>query len=315
LGNNVPESRRALVYATILYWQTRELPLVERCVESLLAQDVGSGIELRIILVDNGCGGTPRLPSETSTLELIRVPENRGFAGGHNLGMRRAMANGADYMFLFNSDAVAEAGCVRELVAAALVTPSAAFLGPLVLRATAPEYVESAGQSFNRWTGRHRELARGQRAEDVKLCPRTVDAISGCALLVRRTAVDSIGLLDESLFIYFEDMDWCLRAGGAGYESVVVPRARVLHLGQGSTGGFSAFSTFYSVRNHMVVAARYGGPMRGLLLKPLTLGYHVAYLARSPEQRTSQHLAALVQGAWAAVTGQLGARQSSADWN
>ena len=155
------------------------------------------------------------------------------------------MANGADYVFMFNSDAVAEAGCVRELVAAALVRPTAAFFGPLILRETAPECVESAGQPFNRWTGRHREAnPGGQRAADVELCPRTVDAISGCALLVRRAAVEVIGLLDESLFIYFEDMDWCLRASGAGYESVVVPRARVLHLGQGSTGGSSAFTTF-----------------------------------------------------------------------
>lgn len=306
MAASVPEVRRALVYATVLYWQTRELPLVERCVESLLRQDGGSGIELRVIVIDNGCGGTPGLPNEAS-LELIRLSENRGFAGGHNVGMRRAADGGADFVLLFNSDAVAEPGLIRDLVAAAQTWPFAAFIGPLIVRAAAPDRVESAGQSFNSWSARHREVGRGELITSVEGRPHKVDAVSGCALLARCQALEVIGLLDEDLFAYFEDMDWCLRAHHAGYDVVVVPGARVLHMGQGSTGGASTLSTFYSVRNHMVVAARHAKPIRRRLVMVLALSYHLAYLARAPDRRNTKNLVALAQGGWAAWTGQLGA--------
>jgi GT2 family glycosyltransferase len=287
---------------------------VERCVESLLRQEVGSEVTLRILVVDNGCGATPRLPSE-ARLELIRLPQNRGFTGGHNIGLRRAADDGADYVLLFNSDAVAEPGLLRDLVAAAQLWPTAAFVGPLIVRATAPDRIESAGQSFNAWTARHREVGRGELITSLDGRPHTVDAISGCALLARCRALEVIGLLDESLFFYFEDMDWCLRARHAGYDVVVVPNTRVLHLGQGSTGGTSPLLTFYSVRNHMVVAARYTRPIRRRLLMMLVLGYHVAYLVRTRDRRKSKHLVALARGAWAAWTGRLGGPNSTADWN
>ncbi len=298
----------------MLYWQAREIPLVERCVGDLVHQSDLSQIELRIMVVDNGCGGTPRLPAGAS-VDLVRVADNRGFAGGHNIGIRQAIASGADYVLLFNSDAVAEPGCVGALVAAAQAWPSAAFLGPLVLRAAARERIESAGQAFDTRTARHREIGRGQLAGAVGPCARAVDAISGCAMLARCAAIEAIGLLDEKLFAYFEDMDWCLRARRAGYQVVVVPRARVLHLGGGSTGGASPLSTYYSVRNHMLVAARYGGKNRGPLLKWLALAYQLAYLASSPEHRTRQHLRALAHGARAAWAGQLGAWRPDANWN
>src|SRR3982074_3031138 len=70
LANSAPEGRRTLVYATVLYWQTRELSLLRRCLDSLLGQNLGNTCELRIILIDNGCGATPSLPVNTP-VELI----------------------------------------------------------------------------------------------------------------------------------------------------------------------------------------------------------------------------------------------------
>jgi GT2 family glycosyltransferase len=309
LVHSTPEDRPRLIYATVLYWQTRELPLLTRCVGSLLTQDneQTSQFELRILLIDNGCGMLPTLPSDTR-VELVRLADNHGFAGGHNVGLRQALARGAEYMLLFNSDAVAEPGCLSRLLAAADAEASAACVGPLVLRATLDERVESAGQSFNISSGRHREIARGRVAASVGTRSRRVDAISGCALFARASALQTIGLLDESLFAYFEDMDWCLRARQAGYSVMLAPAARVRHLGGGSTGSAAPLATYYSVRNHMVVAGRYGGH----LSEGLALGYHVAYLVRSRERRTRQHFVALARGACDAWAGRLGARHYGA---
>jgi GT2 family glycosyltransferase len=312
LAASTPEAQPTLVYATILFWQPRELSFLGQCVESLLAQDLGPGVELRVLLVDNGCGATPSFPPD-APVALIRLPQNNGFAGGHNVGLRHALTQGADYVLLFNSDAMAQPGLVRELLAAARAWSSAAFLGPLIVRAAAPDRVESAGQSFNKWTARHRELGRGASVSSVRARPTAVDAVSGCALLVRSSTLDAVGVLDDDLFMYFEDMDWCLRARRRGFDVVIVPTSRVLHIGEGSTGGASPRSTFYSVRNHMVVAARQASPIRGWLVMLLAFGYHLAFMATSRKRRNRTHLSALIQGAWAAARGNFGPWRSSAD--
>ncbi|MGI9148508.1 MAG: glycosyltransferase family 2 protein [Chloroflexota bacterium] len=302
MATNPSEPRRRLIFATVLYWRARELALLERCVESLLAQSLDAPFELRVLVIDNGCSLVPRLPDD-SRVEVIRSTYNRGFSGGHNFGIRRALSNNAEWVLLFNSDAIAEAGCIAELLTTGEAEPSAAFIGPLVLRATSEDRIESAGQSFDTATGRHREIARGQPAASVGTSPRRVDAISGCALFARTSVLESIGLLDEALFIYFEDLEWCLRARRAGYTVVMTPTGRVRHVGGGSTGSASLMSTYLSTRNHIVIAGRYGGK----LPKALALGYQLAYLVRWPERRSKHHFAAVALAAIDAWAGRLGA--------
>ena len=299
MASNAPERRRA-VYASVLYWQAHELPLVERCVASLLEQHLGETVTLHILVIDNGCGATPRLPP-VETVELVRLAENVGFTGGHNAAMRCALEAGADSVFLVNSDVVADPHCVAALVEAADADPTAGLLGPLVLCEAPAEQVQSAGQAFNRWTGRHTELDRGAPAQAIDSRPRAVDAASGCALLARRALIERIGLLDDGLFFYFEDMDWCMRAHQAGFGVRVVPQARVWHLGGGSTGPASPRTTYFSIRNHLVVGRRHGQPATRWLLPPLIVGYHLAFLLKSRQRRTPAHLRALAGGALAAL--------------
>lgn len=104
-------------------------------------------------------------------------------------------------------------------------------------------------------------------------------------------------------------MDLCLRARRAGYEVVVVPRSRVLHVGQASTGAASLLTTFYSVRNHMLVASRYGR-LATPLLKTLVFIYHALHVARSRPPRMIGHFGVLLRGATAACAGHLGSRQA-----
>jgi len=296
----------AVVYATVLYWHERELTLVERCVDSLLCQDA-SAVDLRIVVVDNGCGQNPRLPVRPD-IECMHLAENLGFAGGHNAAMRAALAAGADYVYLVNSDVVVDRGCVATLIRTAQQWPSVGLLGPLVLREQAPNRIESTGQTFNVWTGRHRELGRGLEETQVDPTPRQVDAASGCALLATRAVLEQVGFLDEGLFAYFEDMDWCLRARMAGFEVRVVPQARVWHRGAGSTGGPSPLTTFYSVRNHLIVARRHGRRAARWAFPPLVIAYHLGFVMGNRERRTMAHLRAVGRGAFAALRKRMGAQ-------
>lgn len=306
-----PDDDPPIVYAVVLFWRTEEVPLVERCVTSLAAQEgAGHDFALRVLVVDNGCGATPCLPPSTAVqIELIRLPENRGFTGGHNAGMRYALDHGAKYVFLVNSDLVADRPCVAELIREMRARPDVGMAGPLVLRETAPDEVESGGHLFSAWTGRHYEVGRSVSRAAFGVGVRSVDAVSGCALLVRRHVIERVGGLDDALFFYFEDMDWCLRARQKGVQIVVVPRARVWHRGGGSTDGPSPLTTFYSVRNHLVVVSRYAKRPLRRVLQPAIVVYHLAFIARSSERRTPEHVRAALQGGLAGLRGRLGPRQ------
>src|SRR5690606_29247051 len=85
-----------------------------------------------------------------------------------------------------------------------------------------------------------------------------VDAVSGCAMLVRREVFDAVGLLDEPYFYGFEDLEFCLRARAAGFATAVVPGAVVSHRGQASMGAGSPQRLYFAVRNHLRLARRVG---------------------------------------------------------
>lgn len=302
-AHGVPDSACPRVLATILFWSERELPLVERCVDSLLAQS-GSA-DLRVMVIDNGSGLTPRLPV---SVELLRLPANLGFAGGHNAGIRAALEEGTQFVFLVNSDVVVASSCLGALIEATRNWPNIGILGPLVLSERSAGHIESNGQSFNSWTGRHRERGRGLAISSVDMAPHSVDSVSGCALLASRAMLDRVGFLDEDLYLYFEDLDWCLRASRAGFVVGVVPQAVVWHIGAGSTGPGWPGRTYYSVRNHTIVAARYAQGPLAWLLPALVLAYHLAFLIRSRDYRTGANLLALLRGAFAACTLRTGRR-------
>jgi GT2 family glycosyltransferase len=294
-----PPQSPPLVYAVVLHWRTPEL--TSRCVRALARQTpVDGAFRLRIVVVDNGSGDLPGLPDVNVPVEVLRLPDNLGYAGGNNAGLRLALSRGADHVFLVNSDVIPAPTCLDQLLVAAQAHPKAGLLGPLVLRERTPWQVESNGQSFNRWTGRHREWDRNARAWALPTRSHAVDAVSGCALLVSRAAVEAAGGLDERFFLYFEDMDWCLRARAAGFETVAVPVARVWHRGSASIGTDSPRTTFYSVRNHAWVARRHAPRIVRPAIGALVMLYHLAFLLTNPRRRSVHHLAALLRAAWAA---------------
>jgi GT2 family glycosyltransferase len=186
------------------------------------------------------------------------------------------------------------------LLAAAAAHPRAGLFGPLVLREHQSWQVESNGQAYGRWTGRHRELDRDARGHELSRAARVVDAVSGCALVSRRDVVRAIGGLDERFFLYFEDMDWCLRAKAAGFETLAVPAAHVWHRGSASIGTDAPRTTFYSVRNHVWVARRHGPPGIRPVVGLLAVLYQLAFILTTPRRRNRAHLTAVLRGAWAA---------------
>jgi GT2 family glycosyltransferase len=260
-----------------------------------------------IVIVDNasGDGSVERLRRTLDEVRIIESPTNRGFSGGCNIGIRAALDTGADRILLVNSDAVLAPDAIDYLSAALDHHPAIGIAAPVLLSREEPDHVSSAGISFSRRTGRMRHRGAGRRFAALEPGPvRLVDAVSGCVMLIRREVFDRIELLDEAYFFSFEDIEFCLRAGEAGFQTGCVQDAVAYHDGGRTIGRRSARRIYFATRNHLRLAAR-SGP-RSPLRAGMVVGLNAAYLLLSPEAPLVGGTSALIRGAWHHFTGRYG---------
>lgn len=200
-------------------------------------------LDVQVLVVDNGGGG-----GAAGATAHLRLPENRGFAGGMNAGLDRLLSEGCDRVLLLNNDAVLEPGCLRRL-AEALEDPGLGAVGPVIVR-DADGRVESRGMQVDLRRGRVKLLGAGERPQErTGLMP--VDALSGAVIMLSRAAVARVGRLEEAYFFSFEDVDWCVRARRAGFALAVAGSARARHAGSRTIGRGSAEHLYYAARNHV----------------------------------------------------------------
>jgi GT2 family glycosyltransferase len=222
------------------------------CLRSL-SGEIGRVPGARVALCENGTGGDAadrlrRAIAENgwgSWVDLTVIYPNRGFTGGNNIVIRPALESDdpPGYVLLLNADTVVLEHALDTLVTFMDEHPRAGIAGGLLL---SPEG-NPQGSPF-RFPGIASELDRGLRLGVVtKLLstyiaqpkppePRRVDWVCGASMILRRTMLDEISLLDEGLYTYCDDSDICLRAARAGWETWYVPDSRVVHLEGAATG-------------------------------------------------------------------------------
>ena len=219
--------------------------MTQRCVDSLRR---GGPAGLRVVIVDNASRPAERdsLASAYATAEDVEIhclPENRHFAGGVNAGAARALELGATHLFILNNDTEMEPDCVKRLVAAADAQPDAGIVGPALLDLR-DRHPLSLGERYAPWSlAVPRTLLKVRSSGSRR--PYRVGGIMGSALLVTRECFERVGPYREDLLVYYEDVDFCLRARALGYRPLVEPRAIVLHDG---LRGFALGMTPYAAR-------------------------------------------------------------------
>lgn len=200
------------------------------CVASLQQLDYP---DFGLTVVDNGStdDSVQRILAHRPAVRLLQTGVNLGFGGGCNVGVRQALGNGAQYIWLINSDATVDRNALTELVRVAQDNSALGAVGSVLFDADQTDHIQLwGGGKINLWTGR----SHHQRG------PTSLDFVSGASLLLRREALLQVGLLDEqSFFMYWEDTDLGLRLRQAGWQLGVADRSRVWHkqsasLGQGS---------------------------------------------------------------------------------
>ena len=252
---SVPREAMPRVAAIVLDWNGGEEGL--GAVESLLESD----LPLDVFFVDNASrvsiAGEVR--RRFPTVETIRNPVNLGYAGGNNVGIRQALARGADYVFVLNNDARVRPDAVGRLVAAAVRDPRVAAVGARVLRADCPERLWMAWGELSWLQSLVRLVGQGRRDDARFACERDVEWVSGCAILLARRALEEIGLFDEELFAYHEEVDWCARARERGFRVVYAGGAVVSHRGEASSGGrWVSRKQYFAGRNSVLFVRRHG---------------------------------------------------------
>jgi GT2 family glycosyltransferase len=227
----VSEQRAAVI---VLNWNgfadTRD------CLHSLFRL---SGPPPKIYVVDNGStdGSVRRLREEFGErMVLIANPRNLLYAGGNNVGIRRALSDDCTHLFLLNNDTTVD-GALLEVLMRTSAENGNAILCPKVYYSDRPDVFWYAGGVLNLRRGRaaHRGIRETDRGQYDRL--EETDWATGCALFAPRRVFETVGLLDESFELYSEDLDYCLRARAAGIRILYVPEAKVWHKVSASLGG------------------------------------------------------------------------------
>ncbi len=250
-----------LVSVIIVNWNGRHL--LSECLDSLRAQDV----DKEVILVDNGSqdGSADYVQDRYPEVVLVRLPENRGFAGGNNAGMVRASGK---YIAFLNNDTRTDPGWLANLLSTAEASlPTVGMWACKILSYDRPDVIDNVGliiypDGLARGRGRLERDAGQYDAPSEALFP------SGCAGLFRRSMLDEIGLFDEDFFAYADDVDLGLRGRLAGWGCRYVPTARVYHKYSSSSAAYSPLKAFLVERNRIWVLLKYF-PVEMILVSPL----------------------------------------------
>jgi N-acetylglucosaminyl-diphospho-decaprenol L-rhamnosyltransferase len=247
----------------IVNWNTREL--LRECLAEL-SKDEGQrtkvvhlsslifGPSSEVIVIDNASsdGSVEMVRREFPAVRLIVNESNLGFARANNGGIA---ASRGRYVLLLNSDTLASASALDTLIAFMDAHPEAGVVGPRLLRPDgAPQPYAFGGDptlAYLARRGLNRLLRRRYLHDWNTNAIQEVDWVSGACLMARRAAIEQAGPLDESMFMYFEDNEWCLRIRKVGWKVFYDPQAAIVHLGGQSVAKNPAARQAYTRSLHI----------------------------------------------------------------
>jgi len=257
------------VFAVVVNFNGAEV--THACVTSLRAS---RAVDLQIIVVDNDSTEREqsRLQSdwgEAKDVEILNLPANGHFAGGVNAGALRALEAKASHLFFLNNDTIIEPDCIARLIGDAEKYPEAGLLGPALLN-LGDRRPLSMGENYAAWSlAVPRSLLRVRTPADESY---PVGGIMGSAILVTTECFLRLGPYREDLLVYYEEVDYCLRARAAGFQPRLVPDAIVLHDGmRGFAAGLQPYAARLKTRNQLRLAMDHGGLGGFLIFLPFFL--------------------------------------------
>lgn len=232
---------------------------------------------------------------EGAQLVLIQTGSNLGFSGGNNVGLRYAQAqNDFGYVWLLNNDTVISPDALNALVEKMRSNQQAGMCGSTLLYYDDPAKVQAlCGATYNKWLGTSRLIGSfipvPQKINAVRI-EKKLAFICGASILVTKSFLNDIGLLGEDYFLYYEELDWALRAGSR-YTLAYAVQSVVYHKEGASIGGSnrqinnkSLIADFYGIRNRLFIARKY----HSYSLPTVYLGLIITVLRRVARKQWSR---------------------------
>jgi GT2 family glycosyltransferase len=268
-----------------------------------------------IVVVDNGSTdkSVEVIRKNFPDVTLIENKENLGFVGGNNVGLHHTLNRDVDYVLLLNNDTIVDSRFLVELIKVLEVDRKIGIASPLIFYYDTPDEIWAAGAAINWANGFTERLRAGDTADDGEPV-FDVDFVSGCALLAKREVIEATGLLDADFFLYYEEIDWCVRAHKKGYRIVCVPQARIWHKVSKSIGVSSPLVSYYMTRNALLFLKKHlSGIQLGLALqRNLALTMRSVLSAYIKQKNAHRRVNARAQflGVWDFARGRFGAAQT-----
>jgi len=225
-----------------------------------------SPLEVEVIIVDNGAIKNMELIflPHFGNIKYIQSKENLGFAGGNNLGIKQAKG---DYIFLLNNDTEIPSGCIETMIAELETNEEIGLLSPLLLYSEQKDLVQYAGFTpMNYLTARNAYI--GQFEKNVgqfngKSYPTAY--CHGAAVMCRKTDTEKAGLMDETYFLYYEELDWCEKFKRIGKQIWFTGKTHIYHKESISVGKASPLKIYFNTRNRMLFIRKNTGWLNTIL--------------------------------------------------
>lgn len=206
----------------------------------------------RIIIVDNNSTDNSNLDlvSRFQKVKVIQSGNNFGFANGTNIGIKYAIEHNADFIWLLNNDTTVDRHSLQALVNNYSSAINPGIAGSKVLNYYNTNIIDFEGGIFDLKTGYTKHINRNTRDKSDYIDGIIMTQfITGCSMFLSSDVINDIGLMDESYFLYCEDVDWCVRARQKGYELFVVPSSIIYHKISSTTKRNKGSATYYITRN------------------------------------------------------------------
>jgi GT2 family glycosyltransferase len=254
---------------SIVSWNTKQL--LDECLQSVFKTT--NGIEFEVVVVDNisSDGSALMVQEKHPQVRVIENIENVGFAKANNQAY--AVSTGRHFLLL-NPDTVCHNGALTRLVNFLDSNPQSGAVGPLVLNpdgslqyswARFPTVIsEIIGKLDRRIGSNHHAPQSASQTRQIGVFE--TDWVGGCCLLIRREAVEQIGLMDESLFMYSEETDWCYRLHKHSWTVFVETNAEIVHLGGQSSSQVSETASRYLRSSKQAYFTKHHGIVPGFFV-------------------------------------------------